>query len=434
MRSTSLGVMLLLVAVTNVNAQDHTSHKAEPNTNVELFPHRVASGTAWTPDTTPMFGSERNWLGWAVMLHGRVFGQALGESPEKHRTGGADGFQLSSVNWGMVMARRAVAGGRFGFRTMLSAEPWTVSDCGFLNLLATGEICEGDTIHDRQHPHDLVMELAIDFDRALAGSLRWQMYAGLAGEPALGPPAFPHRLSAVVNPIAPISHHWLDSSHITFGLVTGAVYSERWKGEVSVFNGREPDADRADLDLAPLDSVSGRLSFMPNDRTVVQVSSGHLNEAEAEFGSQPRSDLYRSTTSFTYHRPYRQSGMWATTIAYGVNSGREVLPDGPVDARTHALMAESTVMLDERHWVFGRAEIVGKPAHDLHAHEYGAEVFTVGKVQTGYTRNFTPRRGLVPSVGGTIALSLVPPELAPRYSGRRSWSAGLFFAVGPRKH
>ena len=71
----------------------------------------------------------------------------------------------------------------------------------------------------------------------------------MAGEPALGPPGFPHRLSAMPNPIAPISHHWLDSTHISFGLVTAGLSSARWKGEVSVFNAREPDEHRADLDL-----------------------------------------------------------------------------------------------------------------------------------------------------------------------------------------
>ena len=247
----------------------HEQHVME-----EFFPSRDASGTSWVPEATPMLGIGGRWRGWQLMLHGNVFGQVLIESAEKHRTGGADGFQASSVNWGMLMARRQVAGGRFGLRAMLSAEPWTVSDCGFLNLLATGEICEGDTVHDRQHPHDLFMELAVDYDRPLDRSLRWQVYAGLAGEPALGPVGFPHRFSAITNPIAPISHHWLDSSHITFGLITGAVYSQRWKTEVSIFNGREPDGARADLDLGPLDSWSARLSFAPNRQWALQVSSG----------------------------------------------------------------------------------------------------------------------------------------------------------------
>ena len=60
------------------------------------------------------------------------------------------------------------------------------------------------------------------------------------------------------NPIAPISHHWLDSSHITFGVVTGAIYGRAWKIEGSSFNGREPDDERYDFDLAAMDSYSGR--------------------------------------------------------------------------------------------------------------------------------------------------------------------------------
>jgi hypothetical protein len=38
-------------------------------------------------------------------------------------------------------------------------EPWALSGCGYPNLLATGEIWDGDSIHNRQHPHDLFMEL-----------------------------------------------------------------------------------------------------------------------------------------------------------------------------------------------------------------------------------------------------------------------------------
>ena len=243
----------------------HQHHAAGTGT-MSLFPAREASGTAWLPDITPMYGVERTWGDWNVMLHGVAFVQFLYEPGLIHRTGGYSTHQFGSVNWGMAHARRQLGAGRVGLRAMLSLEPWTLPDCGSLNLLATGEMCEGDTIHDRQHPHDLFMELAADYDRPLRGSLRWQVYGGLVGEPALGPVGFPHRLSALPNPIAPISHHWLDSTHITFGLVTTGLYDRRWKAEVSVFNGREPDANRADLDLGPLDSISGR-ALVPAHRS-----------------------------------------------------------------------------------------------------------------------------------------------------------------------
>lgn len=262
-------------------------HHHVENNEMPLFPSRDASGTAWLPDETPMYGLPRTWGKWQVMLHRAAFAQFLYEPGDRHRTGGFSSHQLSSVNWGMVMARRPLAGGRLGLRVMGSAEPWTVGDCGFINLLATGEMCEGDTIHDRQHPHDLFMELAADYDRPLRGALRWQIYAGLSGEPALGPVGFPHRLSAMPNPIAPIAHHWLDSSQITFGLVTAGLYDRRWKAEMSVFNGREPDENRADFDLAPLDSASVRLSVLPSKGLALQVSAAHLHGAETEFAPRP---------------------------------------------------------------------------------------------------------------------------------------------------
>jgi hypothetical protein len=152
------------------------------------------------------------------------------------------------------MADRKAGSGHFGLRGMISLEPFTIAGCGYPNLLASGEVCEGEAIHDRQHPHDLFMELAATYDRPLGGDAHLQLYGGPFGEPALGPVAFPHRISAMPNPVAPITHHWLDATHITYGVVTGGVYGKRWKAEASVFNGREPDETRTNFDFAAMDS------------------------------------------------------------------------------------------------------------------------------------------------------------------------------------
>ena len=164
---------------------------------MSLFPARDASGTAWLPDASPMYGVSRQSHQWAVMLHGNSFVQYLQEFAPEPR--GA--HQAGSINWFMVMARRSVGAGRIGVRTMFSLEPWTIPGCGYPDLLATGELCDGDDIHDRQHPHDLFMEAAVEYDRPVSSTVRWQIYGGPAGEPALGPAAFPHRLSAMPNPI-----------------------------------------------------------------------------------------------------------------------------------------------------------------------------------------------------------------------------------------
>ncbi len=193
----------------------------------------------------------------AALGHANLFAQFLYESGDTHRTS----RQAGSINWFMGMLRRPVGRGRVGVRAMLSAEPWTIGGCGYPDLLATGEVCDGDTLHDRQHPHDLFMELAVDYERPIANRLRLHGYAALAGEPALGPPAFPHRASAMPNPISPIAHHWLDATHIAFGVLTAGVPGSRWRAEGSVFNGREPDDARAGLELGALDSVAARPYF-----------------------------------------------------------------------------------------------------------------------------------------------------------------------------
>jgi hypothetical protein len=400
----------------DASAQHEHQHGATPS----LFSTRDASGTAWLSDITPMYGLHGQIADWEVMLHGNLFLQLLDEHAPEHR--GAT--QAGSINWVMGMARRELGATRVGLRGMMSLEPWTISGCGYPNLLATGEFCGGDTIHDKQHPHDLFMELAAEFDRPLFRSLRWGAYGGPVGEPALGPPAFPHRISALPNPLSPIAHHWLDATHISFGVVTAGVYDRRWKVEGSLFNGREPDERRYDFDFAALDSVAGRLWFLPTPSLALQVSLGHLIEAEPSHTGGPPVDIDRFTTSATYHRPFGTGHFWATTVAWGAN--REL------GQTTHGIIAESAVTFSGRHAWFGRAEVNGKPADDLHVHEL-RQVFTVGKLQGGYTRYFAPRRGLMPGIGASVSAALVPEALEPRYGGVGT-GVGVFVTLRPPLH
>lgn len=332
----------------------------------------------------------------------------------------------------MGLARRPVGRGRAGVRAMLSAEPWTIAGCGYPDLLATGEVCDGDSIHDRQHPHDLFMELAVDYERPISERLRFHGYVALAGEPALGPPGFPHRASAMPNPIAPISHHWLDATHIAFGVITAGLSGSRWRAEGSLFNGREPDEARAGLEMAALDSVAGRISFAPSERWSWQVSAGHLRESEAGLGSQPRQDVNRATASAMYFRPTSGAGGWASLIAYGVNHETSAVPEGLLTPATHAVLAEASLrsFSDRHHW-FARLEVVGKPAHDLHVHEYITRIFTVGKAQVGYLHQLAPIKGWAPGIGAHLNLSVVPALLAPRYNGRVAPGFGVFANLQP---
>ena len=399
---------------------DHSQHQqppAEGESPINLPHQREGSGTSWLPDETPLYAIHGQYRDWELMGHGNLFLQYL-------RDGGDRGHeQFGSINWVMGMAQRPLGEGRLGLRAMMSLEPWTVGGCGYPDILASGELCDGAPIVDKQHPHDLFMELGATYDRPLTPSLGLQIYGSLAGEPALGPVAFPHRVSAMPNPLAPLSHHWLDATHIAFGVLTGGVYSRQWKLEGSIFNGREPDDERYDFDFGALDSFSARGWFLPTDRWALQLSAGHLTEAEEGHEGEPRVDVDRITASATYHHPFREgSSIWASTVGLGRNTED--------DETTTFVLAETNVTFDEQDTYFGRLEIGRKSAHDLDVPD-SAEIFTVSKLQVGYVRYLEAWNSLKPGVGATVSMSLVPTALESVYGQRATFGFGLFVTLRP---
>jgi hypothetical protein len=381
--------------------------------------NRDGSGTSWLPDDTPAYALHRQSGSWMLMLHANAFLQYLKETGDR----GSD--QVGSINWVMAMAQRPAGGGVVAFRGMLSAEPATISGCGYPNLLATGEECDGAAIHDRQHPHDLVMELAAQYSRPIGHGLTWQVYGGPAGEPALGPVAFMHRVSGLPNPLAPMTHHWLDSTHITFGVVTGGVFSRTWKAEASVFNGREPDETRTDFDFGAMDSWSARVWFLPTSHLSFQVSGGHLKDAEAGHDGGPRRNVDRVTASATFHRATPANTFWATTIGWGRN--------GESGEATNAVLVESSVTLRDRDTVFGRFEWSQKSGHDLVV-EPEHDVFAVAKLQGGYTRYLSAWKGWTPGLGAALSSGIVPASLRSVYGSRFNTGFALYLTLRPAAH
>lgn len=378
------------------------------------------SGTAWLPTGLPMFAWHQQAGGWMVMTHGNAFVQYVRDAgPRGHE-------QFGSTNWVMLMAQRPVRSGQLTLKGMVSVEPWTIGGCGYPDLLASGERCQGRAIHDQQHPHDALMELAASYSRPIRGQLSWQVYGGIAGEPALGPVAFPHRPSSTGNPLAPISHHWLDATHVTFGVVTAAVSGPRWKAESSVFNGREPDEDRTDVDYGRLDSFSGRLSLLARPGLVLQVSGGHLKDVEpAHDGGGAATDLTRVTASAVWHRARANGGWLASTVAWGMNRS-----DG---VATHAVLAETHLALRAQDAIFGRVEVVGKDGHDLAVEPEGA-IQTLAKLQAGYTRYLPVVSGLQTGLGIEGSAGVVPATLRAVYGSRLNGGLAVFLSLRPRPH
>lgn len=377
---------------------------------------RSASGTSWLPDVTPMFAVHRQFGDWTGMLHQSLSIQYIDESTDRGDN------QLGSVNWVMGMAERRLRGGHLGVRTMLSIEPWTVGDCGYPDLLATGESCNGRPLHDRQHPHDFFMEAAALYERELSRRVAFQVYGALAGEPALGPVAFPHRISALSTPMAPLTHHWLDSTHISYGVLTAGIFGRRWKAEASAFNGREPDENRFDLDLAPLDSFAGRLWLVPSDRVTLQISRGHLNEAEVPPFGGPRRDIDRTTASFTYHQLVRNSGFWSVTGAWGRNTEE--------DHATDAVVLETDLALDDRNTLFARVEGAEKTGEDLVIPELGDEIVGVSKLHVGYRRRLLGGT-FEPHVGAALSFSGIPDRIEQAYGRESGFGIMVFLSLRP---
>jgi hypothetical protein len=246
--------------------------------------------------------------GWQLMQDGIVFAEF------NHQGGPRGGSDFIAPNWWMGMATRNTSRGRLTFTAMFSLDPATVGKRGYREIFQAGEALDGRPIVDRQHPHDLFMQLAGIWRLPLSSSTGLTLAGGPAGEPALGPVTFMHRASAADNPSAPLGHHTFDSTHVSYGVVTAAVDHGPWVIETSAFNGREPDQNRWDFDLGRLDSFSGRLWFKPTDAVELQVSTGHLKSPEAlESGN-----VERSTASASWTRRNGPS-ISSVTAGYGRN-------------------------------------------------------------------------------------------------------------------
>ena len=142
------------------------------------------------------------------------------------------------------------------------------------------------------------------------------MYLAYPGEPALGPVAFMHRPSALGNPDAPITHHWVDATHITFGVATVGVRLGKFKLEGSSFTGREPDENRYNFDKPRFDSWSGRISYSPSVNWALQLSHGNLNSPE---WLHPHENVQKTNASAIYSKQLANEGMLNATVLWGMN-------------------------------------------------------------------------------------------------------------------
>jgi hypothetical protein len=420
MRSASLAALTVLVLGLPAHAQDsghdHPASPAQPAGEQDMpmdhagmdhhmgamygpYPMtREASGTSWQPDSSPMLGLHGSLGEWSTMLHG--FATTVYDDQGGPR-GDTKTFTASML---MLMAQRQAAGGTLGLRGMISLDP-TMGKGGYPLLFQTGETANGvDPLVDRQHPHDFLMEMSGSYSRPLSEDSSAFAYAGLPGEPALGPPAFMHRFSGMSNPEAPLTHHWLDATHITFGVATlGAVW-KNWKIEGSAFNGREPDEQRWNIDTGSLDSASARLSWNPTRNWSLQVSYGRLDSPEQ---LEPDVSVRRTTASAIYDTDL-PIGKWQTTFAWGRNAKDP-------GSTTDGYLLESALQVRKTHTFFARAEHVEKDELFDHDDPLHGQVFDVDKLSVGYLFDFYRAHHVTVGVGGLVSGYRYPSELDAAY-------------------
>lgn len=359
---------------------------------------RESSGTAWLPESSPMEGLHSMYGDWMTMTHGYI-------NFAYDRQGGPRGDEKAfSESMLMIMANRPLGGGTWGLRSMLSLDP-AMGKEGYPLLLQTGETSDGkEHLIDRQHPHDLFMELATTYSHPTDGNGSAFIYLGYPGEPALGPATFMHRSSGMDNPEAPITHHWLDSTHITFGVATIGYAWSGWKVEGSVFNGREPDQFRWNFDPLRLNSYSGRITYNPTPDWSLQVSQGFIESPEQ---LEPDVDQDRTTASAAYNRKMKDAN-WQTTFAWGLNH------NDPGNT-TNALLLESAYAWQDKHTIFGRAEWVQKDELFDDTDPRAGEKFNVGKLSIGYVRDIPLAEHVKLGIGGLGSVYALPGSLDNDY-------------------
>jgi hypothetical protein len=358
---------------------------------------RDASGTSWQPDLAEHPGIHLSAGDWMVMAHAMLWGVYDTQSGPR----GDDMPFLAGM--AMAMARRDFgAGDSLNLRAMLSPDAF-MGRRGYPLLLATGETADGVTpLVDRQHPHDLFMELSGTYAHAFSRDDSVFLYAGYPGEPALGPPAFMHRASGMDIPFAPITHHWMDSTHITFGVVTAGFVHGNWKLEVSQFTGREPDQNRFNFDGARFDSTSVRASFNPDPHWSLQASWAFLKSPEQ---LEPAVDENRVTASATYVTRFEDQSSLAATLAWG-------LKDQSDGHQLNGVLFETEYKPAENWTAFARAEWEQNAEIDASGATRAVGALTLGGIHDWPVADHA-KIGL----GASYTFDFVPSAVAPPYGG-----------------
>ena len=420
----------LLTFITMPAQHDHMHHDTsavKKDTMKMEMPHayslnlpmtRNGSGTGWMPDNSVMYGHGIHSGNWMFMFHTNLFFRY--NKQDITNKGNRGGEKFDAPNWLMGMGQRKIGErGLFHFSVMLSLDPLTVGAEGYPLLFQTGETYNGNRLVDRQHPHDFFSELSVAYTHMISKDVDITGYVAYPGEPALGPVAFMHRVSALNNPDAPLSHHWQDATHITYGVATLGIRFGMFKAEGSVFTGREPDEKRYDFDKPKFDSYSYRLLFNPTKEFAFQVSQAFIKSPEE---IEPGKNINRTTASVIHHLSFTGSNRYlATTVAWGYNSSEH---------NEHSILVEPNLQLDKTA-IYARYEWIQKDAEELELSQFvPGSIFDIQAFTFGINRVLLRKFGTNIALGAQGSVFIADNRLDSIY-GKYPLSGEIYLRISP---
>ena len=385
--------------------------------------NRNGSGTSWMPDASPMYMYMAMKDKSMFMLHGNIFLRYTKQ--DAFDKGSRGGHHFDAPNWFMGMYDRYIGQkGLFNATAMISFDPLLVTQRGYPLLFQSGESYQGKKLVDRQHPHDLFSALSIGYTQMINRDADVFLYFGYPGEPALGPPTFMHRVSAMNNPDAPLSHHWQDATHITFGVGTLGFRYKDFKLESSIFTGREPDEDRYDFDKMRFDSYSYRLSFNPSQNWALQFSQGFIHNPEL---LEPQINITRTTGSIVYSTWLDGKNKYlAHSLVWGMNHSSDGIDE-------HSILYEANLQLNNQA-LYGRYEFVQKSSSELDLEaDFGKTTFNVNAITLGYNQSIWNCSSIQLAAGAQATLNVSPHELQGLY-GKTPVGAEVYLQLKPTMH
>jgi hypothetical protein len=392
----------------------------QPKNFLQAIVSHTSSGTSAEPDSTPAPMLMTMKGKWMLMFHANVFVADIQQSSPR------GGDKLFSTNWFMPMAQRPLGHGILTVRTMLSMEPATITGERYPLLFQQGETAYGVPIADGQHPHNFFMEVAAIYDWSIGERTLLSFYAAPVGDPAIGPTAYPHRASAIENPVGTLGHHQEDSTHISDDVVTLGLTHGIARIEASGFHGREPGEFRWDIDQGKIDSWSARLTIQPGMNWSGQYSYARITSPEALF---PKDDQERMTASAMYDRPLND-GNWVSTFVWG----RTRSLSGA--ATFNSYLFESTIRFRIRNYVWTRIESAER-SNELIVGENplppGFQEQPIGHVQA-YTFGYDHDIDVVPHIASAIGAQVTAygvPDILKSIYGAHPVGVVMFVRLRP---